>query len=346
MTTSLLDTFSRPLSSLRLSLIDRCNLRCAYCMPEAEYRWIANEARLTADEFVRLATIFVSLGVERIRLTGGEPLLSPQLSEIVTRIHQVSPSTELTLTTNGILLEQQAVALRRAGLNRLTVSLDTLDAKAFERLTRRAALPQVLQGIEAARQAGFEQGLKIDTVLMRSVNLSEVGALLDFAASVGAELRFIEYMDVGGATHWTMDEVVSQREVLSLIRQLRGTVRPVPRAPNESAPATRYQLDDGQLFGVIASTTVPFCGNCDRARVTADGVFLTCLYAKAGIDLRRALRHHHDDQEVRSLIEHAWKRRDDRGAEHRLTLASARGPLYVREALRNDLHAEMHTRGG
>ncbi len=346
MPTPLIDTFTRPLSSLRLSLIDRCNLRCAYCMPEAEYRWIANDARLTASEFVRLATLFVSLGVERIRLTGGEPLLSPQLAEIVTRIHQTSPQTELTLTTNGILLAQQAPALRRAGLNRLTVSLDTLDAKTFERLTRRAALPQVLQGIEAARQAGFGGGLKIDTVLMRSVNLTEVGALLDFAASVGAELRFIEYMDVGGATHWTMDEVVSQREVLSLIRQLRGPVRPMPRAKHESAPATQYQLGDGQVFGIIASTTVPFCGTCDRARVTADGVFLTCLYAKTGVDLRRALRDNEDDAEVRTLLEQTWQRRDDRGAEKRLALSTARGPLHVREALRDDLHAEMHTRGG
>jgi cyclic pyranopterin phosphate synthase len=341
---ALADSFARPLRNLRLSVTDRCNLRCAYCMPEEEYVWLEREHLLTFEELSRLVDVFVSLGVRKVRLTGGEPLLRRDLDALVAQLARKSAVEDLALTTNGVLLAEQADALRRAGLHRVTVSLDTLDPKRFEQLTRRPGLDRVLAGVEAARRAGF-RSLKLDTVVVRGTNDDEVVPLLRFAKSVGAEIRFIEYMDVGGATRWTREQVVPREELLAAVELAFGRATPVADAADGSAPAERFRLADGTTFGVIASTTAPFCARCDRARLTADGLWLTCLYATRGLDLRGPLRAGASDDELRDRIAPAWRARVDRGAEERLALRD-RGVFAAPTRLHDDPHLEMHTRGG
>lgn len=306
-------------------------------MPEEEYGWLPSDEVLTFEEISALVDRFIALGVRKVRLTGGEPLVRRELATLVQMLAE-KPIDELALTTNGVLLRAQARALKDAGLHRVTVSLDTLSREKFLRLTRRDQLPAVLDGIAAAREVGFT-GLKIDTVLMRGVNDDEVEALLDFAATQNAELRFIEYMDVGGATKWSMNDVVSARELLARL----GPVEALPG--RGSAPAERFRRANGQVFGVIASTTQPFCGSCDRARLTADGLWLTCLYATGGVDLKQALRGAASDFDLESLIQRTWEGRIDRGAEERLAL-NTRGPLASAVELKTQPHLEMHTRGG
>ncbi len=339
------DTLGRPLRNLRLSVTDRCNLRCNYCMPEEEYVWLAREHLLTFEELSRLVEVFVSVGVTRIRLTGGEPLLRRDLDVLVAELARKPGIRDLAMTTNGLLLAEQADALKRAGLHRVTVSLDTLDPRRFERLTRREGHDRVLAGLEAARRAGF-RGTKLDAVVMRGVNDDEIGALLRFARSIGAEMRFIEYMDVGGATRWTREQVVSRAEILAAVERELGPWSPiVPSEEEGSAPAERFRLADGTTFGVIASTTAPFCGRCDRSRLTADGVWYLCLYAASGLDLRSPLRRGASDDELRARLVPTWRRRDDRGAEERLALHD-RTASQPAAALKGDPHLEMHTRGG
>ena len=283
----MLDTFGRPLESLRVSLIDKCNLRCQYCMPEEEYVWLPRDDILTVEEIGDLVDVFSELGVDKVRLTGGEPLLRREAADVVERLAANPDVRDLSMTTNGVLLANQAESLRSAGLDRVTVSLDTLRPERFKQLTRRDRLPQVLEGIDAAAERGLKP-LKINTVVMRGYNDDELSDLIDFARDRGAEVRFIEYMDVGGATRWSMDMVVSSREVLSRLKSHYGPIEPL--GDNGSAPANRYALPDGTTFGIIASTTEPFCRACDRSRLTADGIWFLCLYAAHGIDLRRPLR--------------------------------------------------------
>ena len=278
---ALVDTLGRPLRSLRISVTDRCNLRCEYCMPETEYAWLPREDLLHFEEISRLVDVFVGLGVEKIRLTGGEPLLRRNLSQLVELLAD-KPLQDLALTTNAILLDEFAEPLRRAGLRRLNISLDTLVPDRFVRLTRQHDHARVMRGIHAA--ARVFDGTKLDAVIMRGVNDDELEPLLDFAASIGAEVRFIEYMDVGGATHWSSDTVVPRAEMLERLRTRFGTITSLEE-PGSTAPAGRFALRDGRVFGVIASTTAPFCSDCDRARVTADGMFYTCLYAADGLAL-------------------------------------------------------------
>ncbi len=332
------DTLRRPLSNLRLSVTDRCNLRCAYCMPEEEYAWLPSREVLSFEEISGLVDRFVALGVRKVRLTGGEPLVRRDLPVLV-KLLSAKPLDELALTTNGVLLREQARALKDAGLQRVTVSLDTLSRERFMRLTRRDQLGAVLDGIAAAREVGFT-GIKIDTVLMRGVNDDEIEGLLAFAAAHDAELRFIEYMDVGGATKWSMQDVVPARELLARLA-------PVEALPGRgSAPAERFRRADGQVFGVIASTTQPFCQTCDRARLTADGHWFTCLYAATGVDLKTVLRSGASPAELESLIRGTWSARTDRGAEERLALREQRGPLASAAEMKTQPHLEMHTRGG
>lgn len=332
------DALGRPLSNLRLSVTDRCNLRCAYCMPEEHYRWLPSEEILSFEELSSLVDRFMAVGVRRVRLTGGEPLMRRELPTLVSLLAK-KPLEDLALTTNGALLAEHAQALKDAGLQRLTVSLDTLRAERFARLTRRDRLSKVLEGLEAARHAGFT-GLKLDTVVMRGVNDDELEDLLRFGRELGAEVRFIEYMDVGGATKWHRATVVPARELLSRL----GAVKPV--GERGSAPAERFMREDGQIFGVIASTTQPFCGACDRARLTADGRWFTCLYATAGVDLKKQLRSGASAEQLEALIASTWSGRRDRGAEARLRLRDARGPLASAARLQQEPHLEMHTRGG
>jgi GTP 3',8-cyclase len=339
------DTLQRPLGSLRLSVTDRCNLRCRYCMPEDEYVWLPRESILTFEELERVVRVFARLGVRKVRLTGGEPLLRHDLAALVRLIARVPGIEDLALTTNGLLLAKQAAALRAAGLHRVTVSLDTLRPERMLAFAKSPRHGDVLAGIRAARDAGFEH-LKLNSVVIRGFNDDELGELLEFGRAEGAELRFIEYMDVGGATHWSMDQVVSQREMLERLGGRYGPIAPVDQKGGDArAPAERFRLPDGTTFGIIASVTAPFCRTCDRSRVTADGTWFLCLYAGKGVDLRERLRGGATDEELAALIRDTWQGRTDRGAEERLGVAE-RGALYRIDSLRADPHREMHTRGG
>ena len=337
----LVDTLARPLRNLRLSVTDRCNLRCEYCMPEDEYVWLPREDILSFEEIERLVDQFLQLGVDKVRLTGGEPLLRKDLPSLVERLSRKSSIRDLAMTTNAVLLATAAKDLKRAGLGRLTISLDTLQRDRFIKLARFDELPRVLAGIDVA--ADIFRGFKIDTVVIRGVNDDEMIPLLEFAKTRGAELRFIEYMDVGGATNWSMSQVVSRDEMLKRVAAHFGPATPI--VEQSSAPADRYRLPDGTTFGIIASTTEPFCRSCDRSRLTADGVWYLCLYAARGIDLRGPLRGGVSDEALRDLITSVWHARTDRGAENRLDVRQ-RSPLIPLKALKKDPHLEMHTRGG
>jgi GTP 3',8-cyclase len=339
------DTFGRPLRNLRVSVTDRCNLRCQYCMPEEEYTWLRRTDLLTFEEIQRLVEVFTELGVDKVRLTGGEPLLRRDVPDLVRMLAGVPAVRDLAMTSNGVLLAGQAAPLRAAGLHRVTVSLDTLRPDRFRALTRRDDHAAVLRGIQAVRAAGFS-GLKLDTVVIRGVNEDELVDLVEFARRVDAEVRFIEYMDVGGATHWSRDQVVSRAEILRHLAARYGAIDPIRE--ETSAPAERFRLRDGATFGIIASTTTPFCRTCDRSRLTADGTWYLCLYAQKGMDLRTPLRDGASRDELRTLIASGWTRRRDRGAEERkeLEVIGHRGVLVQIEGLRQDPHLEMHTRGG
>lgn len=335
------DTFNRPLRSVRVSVTDRCNLRCQYCMPEEDYIWLPHDEILTFEELGRLADILIGLGVEKFHITGGEPLLRRDVPILVRTLAQRAGVRDLALTTNGVLLARFAAELRRAGLARVTVSLDTLRPERFRTLTRSGALDAVLEGIHAAGAEGMR--IKLNAVIVRGLNDDELLNLLDFGARHQAEVRFIEYMDVGGATHWRSDDVVPRAEMLDRIERRFGRVAPL--GENGSAPAERFALPDGSSFGIIASTTAPFCGTCDRGRLTADGMWFLCLYAAHGLNLKRLLRGGATDAETAAAIATSWKARDDRGAERRLAVLE-RGPLVPLRVLRSNVHAEMHTRGG
>jgi cyclic pyranopterin phosphate synthase len=257
-------------------------------------------------------------------------------------IADISAIRDLALTTNGVLLDQHAAALKAAGLNRVTVSLDSLDPDRFARLTRRDLHARVLRGIASLRDAGFEN-TKIDSVVIRGHNDDELVRLIEFGREIGAEVRFIEYMDVGGATHWSWEQVVSRQEMLDVLAREYGGVEPL--AATDAAPAERFRLPDGTTFGIIASTTAPFCRSCDRSRLTADGLWYLCLYAQTGADLRTLVRSSMGRDEIRERISTLWRERTDRGAEVRHAL-DTRGALVGIERLRSDPHLEMHTRGG
>ena len=339
------DTLARPLGSLRISVTDRCNLRCRYCMPEHDYIWLPRESILTFEETARLARVFVSLGVTKLRLTGGEPLLRHDLPTLTAMLAAIPEVQDLAMTTNGLLLAPQAGALRLAGLRRVTVSLDTLRPERMRELARSDRHADVVAGIRAARAAGFAP-VKLNTVVIRGVNDDELADLVEFgrAEGGGAEVRFIEYMDVGGATGWSAAQVVSRREMLEGLARRYGAIEAV-LGGDGAAPAERFRLSDGTTFGIIASTTAPFCRACDRSRLTADGTWFLCLYAEQGIDLREPLRSGASDGELAALITRSWIARTDRGAEERLSVAQ-RGALYQIDALRADPRREMHTRGG
>src|SRR6202049_545004 len=338
----LADQFGRPLRSLRVSVTDRCNLRCNYCMPQEEYVWLPREELLTFEEIARLVGVFTSFGVEDVRLTGGEPLLRRDLAGLVKMLAANPCIRDFAITTNGVLFDEQAEALREAGLHRVTLSLDTLRPERFFALAGRDSHAQVLEGIAAARRAGFAK-LKIDTVVIRGVNDDELADLIEYGRGIDAEVRFIEYMDVGGATEWSLAKVFTRAEMLQQLTKRYGTITPLNE--NSFAPAERFRLPDGAVFGIIASTTTPFCRSCDRSRLTADGLWYLCLYAQAGIDLRQMLRTGAASEELAARISSVWRARTDRGAELRAATGQ-RGVLVGIEQLRQDPHLEMHTRGG
>src|SRR5687767_11230655 len=307
------DVLGRPLRNLRLSVTDRCNLRCSYCMPEAEYVWLPRHDILQFEEMSTLVDVFARAGVDRVRLTGGEPLLRRDLHELIRMIARKPAIRDLALTTNGVMLAEYARALHEAGLHRLTVSLDTLRADRFQALTRFNSLAPVLAGIEEA--VNYFEGVKLDAVIMRGTNEDELIPLLEYAKGVRAEIRFIEYMDVGGATQWSSDRVMSRAEMLAALSNEYGPITPVDEAT--SAPADRFRLPDGTVFGIISSTTDPFCSTCDRSRLTADGMWYRCLYATTGTDLRTPLRAGMSREHLLEVLAKEWTARADRGAEER-----------------------------
>ncbi len=307
-TGELRDRFGRVATDLRISLTDLCSLRCTYCMPAEGLDWLGRAQRLTDDEFVRLAGVFAGLGVTTMRLTGGEPLVHPTTPELVERLAALRPAPELSLTTNGVTLARHARKLAEAGLSRVNVSLDTLDRERFARLTRRDRLADVLSGIAAAADAGLAP-VKINAVLMRGENLHEAPDLLAWALRSGYRLRFIEHMPLDADHTWTRAEMVTADEILSVLGE-RYTLR--PHGHRLHAPAEEFDVLDGPdsgswpepvgRVGVIASVTRPFCRECDRLRLTADGQLRTCLFAHDETDLRAPLRNGASDADLARLI--------------------------------------------
>lgn len=294
----LLDRYGRRAVDLRVSLTDRCNLRCGYCMPEEGLPWLPKSSLLDDDEVVRLVRVAVErLGVTEVRFTGGEPLLRPGLVEIVRRCAELTPRPLLSLTSNGIGLDRTAGALAAAGLDRVNVSLDTLDPEVFRRLTRRDRHADVLAGLAAAREAGLAP-VKLNAVLMRGVNDHEAAELLRWSLAEGYELRFIEQMPLDAQHGWDRGEMVTAAEILVLLGE-RFALTPEPGAARGAAPAERWVVDGGAgRVGVIASVTRPFCRACDRTRLTADGQVRSCLFATQETDLRTMLRAGAGDAEV------------------------------------------------
>lgn len=314
------DRLGRPVRDLRISLLDRCNYRCPYCMPEttfhADYKFLQRDARLDYGEIVRLATIAAKLGVTKLRLTGGEPLLDKNVPELVASLRRVPGIDDLALTTNGTLLANYAEALAAAGLDRVTVSLDSLDEQLFRQMSgNRGDLKSVLQGIEAAEAAGL-QPIKINTVVQRGVNDHNVLDVLDHFRGTGHTVRLIEFMDVGNRNGWRLDQVVASRELRDKITA-RWPLEPVnPDYVGEVASRYRYSDGAGEV-GFISSVTEPFCGDCSRARLSADGVLYTCLFATAGMSLRDPLRSGASDAELEELMRNCWLQRQDRYSELR-----------------------------
>ncbi|MFI7025834.1 GTP 3',8-cyclase MoaA [Micromonospora sp. NPDC049900] len=314
-TGALVDRYGRVARDLRVSLTDKCNLRCTYCMPAEGLPWLAGPKLLTDDEVVRLIRVAVCrLGVTEVRFTGGEPLIRPGLVDIVSAAAALDPRPRLSLTTNGIGLHRLAPALREAGLDRVNVSLDTLDRERFTRLTRRDRLSDVLAGLAGAADAGLTP-VKVNAVLMRGVNDDEAPALLRFALDHGYELRFIEQMPLDAQHGWDRDAMVTAEEILTTLRAAYA-LSPDPTARG-TAPAETWLVDGGPArVGVIGTVTRPFCGDCDRTRLTADGQIRNCLFATEESNLREALRAGADDDEVaRRWTAATWGKRAGHGID-------------------------------
>jgi len=311
------DTFDRPLRDLRISVTDRCGYRCSYCMPLDVYAWMDQKELLTFEEIIRLAGLFIRLGVDRIRLTGGEPLLRSGLDKLVGGLAELEGLADLSLTTNGFLLRQQVAALAAAGLKRVNISVDTLDPVRYQRITRRDGLARVLDGISAARELGLHP-IKLNAVILRGINDIDILPLAGFARAHDIIVRFIEYMDAGNTNRWCSAQLVSKAEMLQSINS-RFPVRELGRQGKRS-PSVDYTFADGQgAVGVIASVTEPFCSNCTRARLTADGKLVNCLFSDRAHDLKVLVRNGTTDEEIIESIRQEWSRRTDRYSEERLS---------------------------
>lgn len=320
-----LDTLGRPLRDLRISVTDRCNFRCTYCMPREIYgqsfKFLPQAELLTFEEITRLARLFVSLGVTKIRLTGGEPLLRRGLEDLVGMLSDIEGVEDLTLTTNGSLLAKKARALADAGLKRITVSLDSLDDEVFGRLNDvDFPVARVLEGIDAAAAAGLEP-IKVNMVVRRGENEDSIVPMARFARERGYVLRFIEYMDVGQTNGWRLDEVVSAEDIVTRIGVEMPLETVAPSYPGEVATRWRYVDGSGEI-GVISSVTEPFCQTCTRARLTAEGQLYTCLFGFRATDMRVILREGVDDEELRERIATIWRGRADRYSELRSAATS------------------------
>jgi len=331
------DTLARPLKDLRISVLDRCNLRCTYCMPEESLHgrgvFLPSHHLLSDGEIELLVRVFTQLGVHKVRLTGGEPLLRPGFVDLVSRISAIEGITDLALTTNGVLLPRYAAALKKAGLGRITVSLDSLDETVFREMAGgRGSVNEVLDGIKAAEQAGFDH-LKINTVVQRNINDHTILDLVEYFRNSGHTVRLIEFMDVGNVNHWDRQLVVASADLLKSIHD-HWALRPVARQP-VGETARRYAFTDGGgEIGFISSISEPFCGDCSRARITADGTFYSCLFAARGTELRDRIREGMDAVELTGVLTDLWKKRADRYSELR------------NELPRDQKHVEMYRMGG
>jgi len=335
--TALNDTLNRPLKDLRISVLDRCNLRCTYCMPEESLHrrgiFLRPQYLLSDGEIKFLTRVFVKLGVDKLRLTGGEPLLRPGFIELVSRLSPIEGLTDLAVTTNAILLPRHAVALKDAGLSRITVSLDSLDETVFKEMAgNRGSVQEVLDGITAAENAGYVN-LKINTVVQRKINDHTVMDLVAHFRHSGHTVRLIEFMDVGNVNHWDRDMVVPSADLLKSIHD-RWPLRPVAQQA-ASETARRYEfVDGGGEIGFISSITEPFCGDCSRARITAEGLFYSCLFSARGTNLRDKIRAGLSADAMAAEISDLWSKRADRYSELRNRLP------------RHQPHIEMYRMGG
>lgn len=325
------DRLLRPLQDLRISVIDRCNFRCPYCMPEKEfsqhYKFLQEKEWLTFAEVTRLTKLLVRLGVTKVRLTGGEPLLRPHLADLIQQLITIPEIEDLALTTNGSLLAENVEKLRLSGLKRLTVSLDTLDPKIFKTMSgQKSSLENVLQGIQAADKAGFT-AIKINVVVKRGINDHTVLDLVEHFRGTPHIVRFIEYMDVGNCNHWALNSVVPSSELVKMIHA-RYPLEPL-EANYYGEVASRYRYKDGKgEIGFVSSISQPFCQSCTRARLSTDGQLFTCLFASQGKDLRTPLRNRASDEALLDLLTQIWRKREDRYSELRTELLKQQQSIH------------------
>ncbi|WP_240514657.1 GTP 3',8-cyclase MoaA [Bacillus cereus] len=316
-----LDKLHRPLKDLRISVTDRCNFRCRYCMPEEifgpDYSFLSNDKILSFDEIERITRIFVSLGVRKLRITGGEPLLRRGLTQLIERLHKIDGVEDIGLTTNGSLLKKFAPDLYKAGLSRVTVSLDSLEEERFFYLNgNRSKVQKVLEGIQAAAEVGMK--IKINMVVQKGKNEQDILQMAQYFKENKHILRFIEYMDVGNYNGWELKEVVSKQEIVDTIHKVMPLERVEAHYPSEVATRYRYKGSDEEI-GIISSVTDSFCSSCTRARISAEGKLYTCLFASKGNDLRELLRSGYTDEEITDVVRDIWNNREDRYSEERLS---------------------------
>ena len=335
---TILDKLQRPLKDLRLSVTDRCNFRCRYCMPEEifgpNYPYLASEKILSFDEMERLTRIFVSLGVRKVRITGGEPLLRRDLPELIRRLNLIDGVEDIAITTNGSLLKKFAPLLFAAGLRRVTVSLDSLDDERFKQLNgNRSKVARVLEGIQAASDTGLK--VKVNMVVQKGKNDQDIIPMAKYFKENKHTLRFIEYMDVGNSNRWRMEEVMTKQEILNRIEEVLPFEHIKPNYAGEVATRYRY-IDSDQEIGIISSVTDSFCSSCSRARISAEGKLYTCLFATKGYDLRHLLRSEQTDDGIADKIIDIWNHRRDRYSDER---ADGNSP-------RNNSRVEMSHIGG
>jgi len=316
-----LDKLHRPLKDLRISVTDRCNFRCRYCMPEEifgrDYAFLSNDKILSFDEIERITRIFVSLGVRKLRITGGEPLLRKDLPELIQRLNEIDGVEDIGLTTNGSLLKKFAPDLYKAGLSRVTVSLDSLNEERFSYLNgNRSKVKTVLTGIQAAAEVGMK--IKMNMVVQKGKNEQDVVQMAEYFKENKHILRFIEYMDVGNYNGWELGEVVSKQEILKMINEVMPLERIEANYPGEVATRYRY-MGSNEEIGIISSVTDSFCSSCTRARISAEGKLYTCLFASKGNDLKELLRSGYTDEEITDIIRDIWNNRSDRYSDERLS---------------------------
>jgi len=331
MSYAIVDTLKRPLRDLRLSVTDRCNFRCRYCMPEeifgADYPFLPAENILSFDELERLTRLFALLGVKKVRITGGEPLLRKGLPDLINRLKQIEGIDDIAITTNGSLLKKHAEALSKAGLSRVTVSLDSLDEVRFQELNgNRGSVKRVLEGIEAAARAGIS--VKINMVVQKGKNEQDILPMAQYFKDKKHTLRFIEYMDVGNSNGWKMDEVITKKQILDIVGKEMPLEEIPPHYTGEVATRYRYVGTEEEI-GIISSVTDSFCSTCSRARVSAEGKLYTCLFASKGYDLRKLIRSEASDHTVFDTISDIWNHRKDRYSDERANGRQVQGAEKV-----------------